>query len=68
MPSVTSAESMTPTFTPSAEEEALVAHLFSHGGPHKLGVLTGETALELFSRTNLSLEVDDSLHIVTSKI
>ncbi|KAJ7367966.1 hypothetical protein DFH08DRAFT_829924 [Mycena albidolilacea] len=58
---------MTPTFTPSAEEEALVAHLFSQGGPHKLGVLTGEAALELFSRTNLSPEVLGGIWAIADK-
>ncbi|KAJ7781585.1 hypothetical protein B0H16DRAFT_1498965 [Mycena metata] len=59
MPSRMSAEStgMSPTFTPSAEESALVATLFSRGEPHKLGVLTGQVALDLFSKTNLSDQV-----------
>ncbi|KAJ7047690.1 hypothetical protein C8F04DRAFT_1059753 [Mycena alexandri] len=59
MPSRISAEStgMSPTFTPSAEESALVATLFSRGEPHKLGVLTGQVALELFGKTNLSDQV-----------
>ncbi|KAJ7283472.1 hypothetical protein C8J57DRAFT_736117 [Mycena rebaudengoi] len=38
---------------PTPDEAALVASLFSSGSPHKLGVLTGDAALELFRYTNL---------------
>ncbi|KAJ7233123.1 hypothetical protein B0H12DRAFT_1144175 [Mycena haematopus] len=47
---------MVPTFVPTADESALVAQLFARGEPHKLGVLTGDAALELFKGTNLSVE------------
>jgi hypothetical protein len=45
------------SFNPTPEESALVARLFARGEPHKLGVLTGEVALDLFSKTNLSVQV-----------
>ncbi|KAJ6539024.1 hypothetical protein B0H19DRAFT_1176771 [Mycena capillaripes] len=67
MPSLISPESMSPTFTPSAEESALVAKLFARGEPHKLGVLTGEVALDLFSQTNLSVPVLSDIWSIADK-
>jgi hypothetical protein len=56
MPSLIFTESMSSTFAPSAEESALVAQLFVRA--KNSGVLTGDVALELFGKTNLSVQVD----------
>ncbi|KAJ7228982.1 hypothetical protein GGX14DRAFT_616235 [Mycena pura] len=48
---------MPPTFLPSAEELALVDKIFSRGEPHKLGILTGDVALDLFSKSNVSFQL-----------
>ncbi|KAK7061435.1 hypothetical protein R3P38DRAFT_2829491 [Favolaschia claudopus] len=56
-----------PTFTPSAEEQALVSQLFARGEPHKLGVLTGEFALDLFSGTDLSAQVLSEIWAISDK-
>ncbi|KAF7353073.1 hypothetical protein MVEN_01275200 [Mycena venus] len=58
---------MAPTFTPSAEESALVSQLFARGEPHKLGVLTGDVALDLFSQTNLSVQVLSDIWSIADK-
>ncbi|KAJ7122765.1 hypothetical protein C8R44DRAFT_852590 [Mycena epipterygia] len=68
MPSLISASSgMPPKFTPSAEESALVAQLFARGEPHKLGVLTGDVALDLFSKTKLSVQVLSDIWTIADK-
>ncbi|KAJ7667682.1 hypothetical protein DFH06DRAFT_1183267 [Mycena polygramma] len=69
MPSLIPVEFMShpPTFTPSEEETALVARLFATGEPHKLGVLTGDVALELFSKTNLSAQVLSDIWTIADK-
>ncbi|KAJ7162550.1 hypothetical protein C8R43DRAFT_947075 [Mycena crocata] len=58
---------MPPRFSASEEESALVAELFARGEPHKLGVLTGEVALDLFSRTNLSVQVLSDIWNIADK-
>ncbi|KAJ6510160.1 hypothetical protein C8R47DRAFT_784541 [Mycena vitilis] len=69
MPSLIPVESMShpSTFTPSEEETVLVARLFARGEPHKLGVLTGDVALELFSKTNLSVQVLSDIWTIADK-
>ncbi|KAF8211475.1 hypothetical protein K438DRAFT_2011016 [Mycena galopus ATCC 62051] len=59
--------SLSSVFTPSADESALVAQLFSAGEPHKLGVLTGQVALELFRNTNLSVEALSDIWAIADK-
>ncbi|KAF7355023.1 hypothetical protein MSAN_01417800 [Mycena sanguinolenta] len=55
------------TFIPSTDEDALVSQLFARGAPHKLGVLTGEVALELFHKTNLPIEVLSDIWTIADK-
>ncbi|KAJ7688412.1 hypothetical protein B0H17DRAFT_1068552 [Mycena rosella] len=67
MPSLISASSMAPNFAPSTSESAVVARLFARGEPHKLGVLTGDVALDLFSKTNLSVQVLSDIWTIADK-
>ncbi|KAJ6567192.1 hypothetical protein DFH09DRAFT_454144 [Mycena vulgaris] len=67
MPSLIPASLMPLNFTPSAAESALVAQLFARGEPHKLGVLTGGAALDLFSKTNLSDQVLSEIWSIADK-
>ncbi|KAJ7179440.1 hypothetical protein C8R46DRAFT_1073777 [Mycena filopes] len=66
MPSRISADS-TMAFTPSKEENALVAQLFARGEPQRLGVLTGDLALNIFSHTNLSHQVLSDIWTIADK-
>ncbi|KAJ7499247.1 hypothetical protein FB451DRAFT_31719 [Mycena latifolia] len=67
MPSFIPPSPMPPNFTPSAAESALVAQLFARGEPHKLGILTGDVALTLFSKTKLSDEVLSEIWTIADK-
>ncbi|KAJ7937365.1 hypothetical protein B0H13DRAFT_1852825 [Mycena leptocephala] len=56
---------MSSTFAPSAEESALVAQLFVRA--KNSGVLTGDVALELFGKTNLSVQVLSDIWSIADK-
>ncbi|KAJ7507434.1 hypothetical protein B0H11DRAFT_2218283 [Mycena galericulata] len=58
---------MPPNFSPSEAESALVERVFAHGEPHRLGVLTGDVALDLFSKTNLPVQVLSDIWTIADK-
>ena len=45
---------MSPIFSPSPQELAIVSQIFASADPSKLGVITGDAALKIFAGTKLS--------------
>jgi epidermal growth factor receptor substrate 15 len=54
LPSLPLRAAMSKTFAPTPQELALVAQIFNKADPQKLGIITGDVAVDVFSSSKLS--------------